>query len=309
MAGAFLDEVVLQPESFFNQVTARTSIDGAKVFMNCNPSSPYNYFYRNVLSKLKEKNGTYIHFSMEDNLTLSDEVKQRYKTMYSGVFYRRYILGEWCVADGLIYDSFTNNNIVNPNEIPYNKIVKWCIAVDYGTLNATTYLLMGKDVDGNIYVCKQYYFSGRLEAADNNDYDPQKTDHDYEEDMRQFVVENEYLTGLTYRNIEVIIDPAAASFKAELRRYHFRVKNAKNDVLDGIRVVSTYFGNNKLFISKECQSLIQELHSYSWDTKKAQLGIDAPLKVNDHGCDALRYGIMYMKDKHKVENVGRNIGW
>lgn len=143
---------------------------------------------------------------------------------------------------------------------------------------------MGKDVDKNIYVCKQYYFSGRLEAADNNDYDPQKTDHDYEEDMRQFVAENEYLTGLGYRQIEVIIDPAAASFKAELRRYHFRVKNAKNDVLDGIRTVSTYFGNNKLFVSKECQSLIEELHSYSWDTKKAQFGIDAPIKTNDHGC-------------------------
>ena len=94
LAGALLDEVVLQPESFFNQVTARTSVEGAKVFMNCNPSSPYSYFYKNVLKKLKEKNGSYIHFTMDDNLTLSEEIKQRYKTMYSGVFYRRYILGK-----------------------------------------------------------------------------------------------------------------------------------------------------------------------------------------------------------------------
>lgn len=309
MAGAFLDEVVLQPESFFNQVTARTSVEGAKVFMCCNPSSPYSWFYKSVLTKLKDKNGSYVHFMMDDNPSLSEEVKERYKTMYSGVFAKRYIEGKWCVAEGLVYDSFTSENIIGEESIPFTKIKKWCVAVDYGTLNATTYLLIGKTFDNKVYVCKQYYFSGRLEAAENNDYDPQKTDHDYEEDMRQFIEENKILTGLGYRNIEIIIDPAAASFKAELRRYHFRVKNAKNDVLDGIRVVSTYFGNNNLFISRECQSLIDELHSYSWDTKKAQIGIDAPIKVNDHGCDALRYGLMYLKDKHKVENVSRNVGW
>lgn len=94
LAGAFLDEVVLQPESFFNQVTARTSVEGAKVFMCCNPSSPYSWFYKSVLTKLKDKNGSYVHFMMDDNPSLSEEVKERYKTMYSGVFAKRYIEGK-----------------------------------------------------------------------------------------------------------------------------------------------------------------------------------------------------------------------
>lgn len=310
LAGAFLDEVVLQPESFFNQVTARTSIAGAKVFMNCNPSSPYSPFYQNVLKKLKEKNGTYIHFSMDDNLTLSESVKERYKTMYSGVFYRRYILGEWCVAEGLIYDMFSDEeNIVSPEEIPYNKITKWCIGVDYGTANSTVFTLGGRDADGNIWVCKEYYFAGREEARQNNDYEAQKTDMEFTEDMRNFIEENKSITGLGYRDIEIMIDPAAASFKLQLRRFHMKAKNAENSVLDGIRTVASFIGSRRMKISSECTELIKEMHTYSWDPKKGAMGIDAPIKANDHCEDSLRYLTMRLKDKHKVTNVARNVGW
>lgn len=309
LACSLIDEVVLMPESFYNQLVARHSVDGAKIFTTSNPGSPWSWFYKDVIKRLPKINGIYLHFTMDDNPSLSEEVKERYKQLYSGVWKRRFIDGKWCVADGLIYDMLSPVNIKHPDDIPYDKAEKWYIGVDYGTANATAFELGFKDIDGNIYICKEYYFAGRLEAQEQGDYDSQKTDIEYTNDMRQFISDNEYLTdGLTYREIPIIVDPAANSFKLQLRRYHMKTKNANNDVLDGIRTVATLFSQGKLYISKECTNLIQELHTYSWDSKKQQLGIDSPSKVNDHACDALRYLVMETQRVHSIENVTRRIG-
>lgn len=200
-------------------------------------------------------------------------------------------------------------NIVNPNEIPYDKIIKWCIGVDYGTGNATVFLLGCKDIDGNIYIVKEYYFAGREEARRENNYDAQKTDLEFAEDMRAFIEENKHLTGKGYREIEIMVDPAAASFKLQLRRFHMKAKNAENSVIDGIRVVATFIGARRLLVSNDCANFIKELHTYSWDSKAQARGVDAPKKEQDHACDAARYLCMRLKDKHKVENVSRNVGW
>ena len=309
LACSLIDEVVLMPESFYNQLVARHSVDGAKIFTTSNPGSPWSWFYKDVIKRLPKINGIYLHFTMDDNPSLSEEVKERYKQLYSGVWKRRFIDGKWCVADGLIYDMLSPVNIKHPDDIPYDKAEKWYIGVDYGTANATAFELGFKDIDGNIYICKEYYFAGRLEAQEQGDYDSQKTDIEYTNDMRQFISDNEYLTdGLTYREIPIIVDPAANSFKLQLRRYHMKTKNANNDVLDGIRTVATLFSQGKLYISKECTNLIQELHTYSWDSKKQQLGIDSPCKVNDHACDALRYLVMETQRVRSMENVTRRIG-
>ena len=309
LACSLIDEVVLMPESFYNQLVARHSVDDAKIFTTSNPGSPWSWFYKDVIKRLPKINGIYLHFTMDDNPSLSEEVKERYKQLYSGVWKRRFIDGKWCVADGLIYDMLSPVNIKHPDDIPYDKAEKWYIGVDYGTANATAFELGFKDINGNIYICKEYYFAGRLEAQEQGDYDSQKTDIEYTNDMRQFISDNEYLTdGLTYREIPIIVDPAANSFKLQLRRYHMKTKNANNDVLDGIRTVATLFSQGKLYISKECTNLIQELHTYSWDSKKQQLGIDSPCKVNDHACDALRYLVMETQRVHSMENVTRRIG-
>ena len=200
LCALLLDEVALMPQSFYNQATARLSVEGAKVFCNCNPESPYHWFYTDVLKNLKEQNGLYVHFTMEDNLTLSEEIKNRYKKMYSGVFADRYIKGKWVVANGLIYDMFKSRHEIEPEDIPYEDIVKWCVGVDYGTANATAFLLCGKTADGTIYVCKEYYFAGRLEAQAQNDFEAQKTDLEYAEDMKQFISDNYNLTGQVYRS-------------------------------------------------------------------------------------------------------------
>lgn len=309
LCALMLDEVALMPESFYNQATARLSVEGAKCFCNCNPNSPYHWFYRNVLRNLKEKDGLYVHFTMKDNLSLSKDIIERYEKMYSGVFYNRYIEGRWVVANGLIYDMFSKEeNIVEPEEIPYEFAKEWCIGVDYGTGNATCFLLCMKTEDGVIYVCKEYYFAGRKEAQEQNDFEAQKTDLEFAEEMRDFITENYDITDRTYRQIEILVDPAASSFKLQLRRFHMKAKNAVNDVLDGIRTVATYMGKGDLKISTECPNLIQELHTYMWDEKAQLRGQDSPVKVNDHAADALRYSVMRLKDKSKISNATRNLG-
>lgn len=218
-------------------------------------------------------NGIYIHFTMDDNPSLSEDVKNRYKDMYSGVWAKRFIDGKWAVADGLIYDMFDEKtNIIEEEDIPYDDAQEWKIGVDYGTGNATVFELSFKDSKGIVYIVDEYYFAGRLEAQEENNYDAQKTDLEYSEDMRKFINDRYNLTGRTYREIPIVIDPAANSFKLQLRRFHMKTKNAKNDVLFGIRVVSTLLKQGKLKFSRKCVKLLEEIHTYQWDTKKQMQG-------------------------------------
>ena len=296
--------------SFFNQVTGRLSVEGAKVFCNCNPASPWHWFKKEVLNKLREKDGLYIHFTMDDNPSLSEEIKNRYKKMYSGVWKKRFIDGLWVASSGLIYDMFSDaENIIEPEDIPYHDAIKWCVGVDYGTANKTVYTLMFKDSKGIIYACKEWYFEGRAEAELNNNYDAQKTDLEYSEDAKTFIGENYNLTGLTYKDIIFVVDPAANSFKLQLRRRRFRTKNGNNEVLDGVRTVASYIGQRRLKISRECESALQEVHTYSWDVKAQERdGKDVILKQNDHSMDSIRYGLMFLKDKNDISGAALNVG-
>lgn len=306
----FLDEVALMPESFYNQITARLSKDGAKMWTSSNPSSPYHWFYTKVLKRLRELNGVYLHFTMEDNPSLSEEVKERYRKMYYGVWKSRYILGKWVTADGLIYDCFDDKlNVIDNSLVPYENIEKFVIGVDYGTSNATGFLLCGRTQNGIFYICKEYYFAGREEAEAEGNYEARKTDLEYTEDMRSFIGESYNDTQLTYRDIRIVLDPAANSFKVQMRRFHMKTKNANNSVLDGIRTVSSLIFQRRLLISDNCKNLIKEIHTYSWDTKKTETsGKDTPLKKDDHLCDAMRYAIMELAEKSDIQGAFKNIG-
>ena len=217
---------------------------------------------------------------------------------------------KWCVADGIIYTMFNKKeNIIMANEIPYNEMAQWCIGVDYGTQNATVFLLVGKSYSGTYYVCKEYYYSGRREAEEQGSADVQKTDLEYTNDMREFIEDVYELTGKTYREIPIIVDPSAASFKLSLRRFHMRTKNANNEVMDGIRTVSTLMGENKLLVSDECEETVASIFSYVWDEKAQMKGIDKPLKSDtDHCCDALRYSCMFFADTSLKYNRQINTG-
>lgn len=297
------------PESFYNQITARLSVEGAKIWTTSNPNSPYHWFYKKVICRLPELNGLYVHFTMDDNPSLGEDVKERYKSMYSGVWASRYIKGRWAVADGLIYDMFDDSvNIVDEEDIPYEDAVSWRIGVDYGTGNATTFQLGFVDSAGVIYIVREYYFAGRKEAQETGDFDSQKTDLEYTDDMRKFILDNYNLTNLTYREIPIIVDPAAASFKLQLRRFHMKTKNAINDVINGIRTVASLIQTGNLKVSTSCEHLLKEIHTYQWDSTAQERGEDKPLKKNDHCVDACRYLAMSYMRKNSLAKAAINVG-
>lgn len=213
---------------------------------------------------------------MDDNLSLSEKIKARYRGMYSGVFYKRYIQGLWCMAEGIIYDMFDVEKHVKKFASFQEKLlpVGRYVSCDYGTQNATVFLLWNKGTDGVWYCTREYYYSGR-------DTGKQKTDREYADDLK------EWLDGTKIK--AVIVDPAAASFIAELRKHGYSVIKAKNDVEDGIRVVGTKLNQEKILFSDICENTIKEFASYIWDEKAAEHGEDKPVKQFDHAMDSLRY--------------------
>ncbi len=298
LAGCFFDEVALMPESFVNQATGRCSVTGSKFWFNCNPDGPYHWFKQNWIdpavkyasksegsqaeketdpaaSGLNGKKLLYVHFTMDDNLSLSEEIKARYRSLYKGVFFKRYIKGLWCMAEGLIYDMFEEKrHVVELTDVVLPEEPEYYVSCDYGTQNATVFLLWVKDVNQQWICIREYYYSGREEQR-------QKAPSDFADDL------GKWLAGIVPEKI--VVDPAAASFIAELKKKGYRTKKAKNDVLEGIRYVASLLSLNRIAVCDTCKNTIKEFASYAWDAKAAERGEDAPVKKSDHCMDALRY--------------------
>ena len=265
LAGILLDEVALQPRSFVEQACARCSVDGSKLWFNCNPESPQHWFYQEWVCQPKKHNAIRLHFLLEDNPALPQKIIDRYKSMYTGVFYNRYILGEWCVAEGLVYD-FGEPNIVD--EAPKNG--EYYISIDYGTMNpfsAGLWCVLGDKATR----IKEYYYNGREKAV-------QRTDEDYCDSVEELA------KGYNIR--QVIVDPSAASFIAALRRRGFTIRKANNDVIDGIRRTAVMLKNGNVKIHRSCVDCIAEFGLYRWDDKATA---DTVIKENDHAMDDVRY--------------------
>lgn len=277
LAGCFFDEVALMPESFVNQATGRCSVEDSKYWFNCNPDGPYHWFKVNWIDKRLEKRLLYLHFTMDDNLSLSEKIKERYRAMYSGVFFQRYILGLWKMAEGIIYDMFNEESHIVDDLNKFDWTDDYYVSCDYGTQNATVFLLWRKAITGIWVAVKEYYYSGRDETT-------QKTDAEYTEDLKQFLGDIKIKA--------IIVDPSAASFIAQLKKSGFKVKKANNDVLDGIRFVGTLLNQRKIVFYKDCKNTIKEFGSYIWDKKAVEKGEDKPVKQFDHCMDAVRYFCM-----------------
>lgn len=283
LAGCFFDEVVLMPESFVNQATGRCSVDGSKWWFNCNPEGPHHWFKVNWIDKAEEKNLLYLHFNMNDNLSLTESIKKRYERQYKGIFYKRYILGLWAVAEGIIYDMFDNEKHVISSIDGIEFTNEKYISIDYGTQNATVFLLWEKCINGIWYATDEYYYSGRESSK-------QKTDSEYADDLEEFVsIINKDGNKERINITSVIIDPSAASFIAELKKRKFKIKKAKNDVNDGIRVTGSALNLYKIKFLSKCKNSIIEFSSYVWDKKASERGEDKPIKQHDHAMDAIRY--------------------
>ena len=279
LAGVLFDEVALMPESFVNQATGRCSVTGSKYWFNCNPDSPSHWFKKNWIDKAKDKNLLYLHFTMDDNLSLSEDIKERYRNLYVGVFFKRFILGLWVVAEGAIYDMFSEEeNIYSDLPKPISKYPDPVVAIDYGTTNPLAALLCLED-DNEFRIHSEYYFNSRAEGY-------QKTDEQYLEDINKWLIEN--LGDNPYP--QLIVDPSAASFIVAARMRGYRVKEADNSVLDGIRQVATMLARRILLINKNCKNLIREILGYVWDDS-SKIEKEKPLKMNDHAVDAMRYWV------------------
>lgn len=283
-AGAFFDEVALMPESFVNQATGRCSVEGAKWWFNCNPGGPLHWFKVNWIDKCRQKKLLYLHFTMDDNLSLSEKIKAKYRSMYAGVFFLRYIKGLWKTAEGLIYTMFTDANLYDQLDERTQYISNKVIAVDYGTTNPCVFLETWDDGE-TIWVEREYRWDSRSEEARRSP-NPQKTDAQYADDMAAFMGNRPADQCL------IIVDPSAASFIQELRSRGWVVKEADNEVLDGIRKVGALYAKRQIRINRNnCKGLISETQSYVWDDKAAERGEEKPVKQLDHGPDALRYRV------------------
>lgn len=294
-AGAYCDEANLYPESVWMQLMARLSIPGAQCFANCNPDSPYHWFYQKVIMSQEIQSKKRWTFLMDDNLSLSDEYRAQLASMYSGVYKRRFIEGEWCVAEGLIYDAFDKSKHVIHYDQEYiqKHAIRFFIGCDQGTSTTTSWSLFVElnDKPMHIHKLSEYYY----DAIKNR---KQKSDEEFMEDFKLWrqewwdVVRTRGGYWMTY------VDPAASSWDAALTKNQIKHQHADNDVKYGIATVAGLLGMNCYTMDPSCTNTIEEYETYSWDANAQLMGQDKPVKKHDHACDSDRYGIhTYMKGR------------
>lgn len=267
-AGILMDEVALMPRSFVEQACARCSVAGSRLWFNCNPAGPEHWFYKNWILRAEEKRCLRLHFTMEDNPSLTKAIRARYERLYSGVFYRRFILGQWVQAEGRVYDFF-EPDMVGPQ--PKEPLEQYYISCDYGTVNPTSMGLWGKKGE-RWYRIQEFYFNSRAENR-------QMTDAEYAAALEKLAGDRPITA--------VIVDPSAASFIELLRRRGHRVQKAKNDVLAGIRLTADCLKTGRIVICQGCEDCLREMEGYVWDLQGG--GRDRVKKENDHAMDDMRY--------------------
>lgn len=267
LCGVLFDEAALMPRSFVEQALARCSVENSKLWFNCNPEYPQHWFCREWIKKVKEKNMYYLHFTMDDNPSLSEKIRNRYKSLYSGSFYDRFILGKWTASEGLVYPFMSDDAMWG--DVP-DECEEYVVSCDYGTINPSSFGLWGL-WEGVWYRIDEYYYNSRKEGCSRTD----------EEDY------NGLCELIGDRNVRcIVVDPSAASFIEVIRRHGtYHVIRAKNNVLDGIRQTGTALKQKQIIIGKECKDCIREFGLYRWESG----GKDVPCKENDHSMDDVRY--------------------
>lgn len=266
LGGILFDEVALMPRSFVEQGIARCSLTGARLWFNCNPEHPQHWFYREWILKAEERGALYLHFTMEDNPALSKAVRARYRRMFTGAFYSRFIEGKWTAASGLVYP-FMQGMLCETLPAQFER---YAVSIDYGTVNPTSMGLWGKS-SGVWYRVDEYYYDARLHGVRRTD----------EEHLSGFLALTE-----GRRPSVIVCDPSAASFIELMRSRGFSVTPARNDVLNGIRETATALKTGQIRIGVCCTDAVREFSLYRWADDAAR---DAPVKENDHAMDDIRY--------------------
>jgi PBSX family phage terminase large subunit len=288
LAGLFMDEVILYPMSFIQQARARLSVQGSKTWLTFNPQSPRDPFYTEFIDKLDPNKYYYIHLTLRDNPSLSDEKIEEYRTMWpiGSVYYRRYFLGERCAAEGRVFSFFSErvDDGYVVDQLP-GSFAKYYISVDYGTKNPFVAILWGYS-DGVWYALSEYVWDSIKES------NVQKSNGEYIDS-----VANKLMTwhGNYIIPQRILIDPSATAFIVELRKQNkyrniigMNIRGADNDVVPGIQDCTAALTSGKLRIYKDCKILIDSIMGYCWDEKASMKGKDVPLKggsgAPDHAC-------------------------
>lgn len=264
LAGVLLDEVALMPRSFVEQAAARCSESGAKLWFCCNPEGPEHWFYKQWIQQARSKRILRLQMTMDDNPGLSQAVRERYRRLYTGVFYERYVLGRWVMAQGRVY-AFGPEHVTK--ELP--SAGRYYISVDYGTMNPFSAGLWCVS-KGVAYRIREFYYNGRTEGR-------LMTDEEYHRALVELAAD---------KPVErVIVDPSAASLIATIRKYGvFSVRRARNAVIPGIQLVSRLLQQGRLRIGEQCVDTIREFGQYCWEPEG-----DRPAKEHDHAMDDVRY--------------------
>lgn len=269
LSGILFDEVALLNKEFVKQALARCSVQNSKFWFNCNPENPGHWFYREWIENAKNKKALYLHFLMQDNPSLTQDIINRYENLYTGTFYNRYVLGEWVASSGVIYPFMSDDMFVDCPSI--EKFDKFVVSCDYGTVNPSSFGLWGR-LDDCWYRIREYYFASRTEGVS-------RTDEEHYSGLISLI------DGLHIERI--VVDPSAASFITVIKQHNkFNVIPAKNEVIDGIRETATALKSKQIYITKNCKSSIKEFSLYRWDSNKKT---DTPVKKFDHAMDDIRY--------------------
>ena len=266
LQGAYVDEITLVPEDYFTMLLSRLSEKGAKLFGSTNPDSPSHWLKRKYLDRADDLSIYTDKFVIDDNTFLDPEYIENIKAEYVGVFYKRFILGMWVIAEGLVYQFDRERHCTDV--IP--KTGEYYLSIDYGTMNPFSCGLWCVNGDKAIRI-KEYYYCGRETAE-------QKTDEQYADEVDALAD--------GYNISSVIVDPSAASFIAELKKRGYKVQKAKNDVIDGIRITARFLEKGNIKIHESCKDAINEFGLYSWNDKSS---VDEVVKDNDHAMDEIRY--------------------
>lgn len=281
---AYGDELTTIPVEFFKQVLNRLSVKGAQLFGTTNPDSRNHWLRLEYLLREGELNLRSWHSTIDDNPHLDPEYVAALKVENTGLWYKRFILGEWCLAEGAIYEAWDDDKHI-VNELP--RIVRWpATGIDYGTVNPFAALALGVGEDGRLYLTDEYRWDSKAQRK-------QLTDAEYSKQLRKWhATGRDWLGGQHLDPEWWAVDPSAASFKVQLFRDGVnRVMDANNDVLDGIRLVASLLATDRLRVHRRCAGWIEEAPGYSWDDKAAAEGEDKPIKLADHSLDAGRYAI------------------
>lgn len=284
VALCYIDEATLLPRDFFTQLLGRMSVKGARLFATTNPDNPAHWLKKEFINRQSDLNLSHWQFGLDDNPSLDPQYVRDLKSEYTGLWYRRFILGDWVQSEGAVYEMWDPARHV-VDVLPM--ITRWlAVGVDYGTTNPFSAVVLGVGADRRLYLTREWRWDSRLQKK-------QLTDVEYSRQVRDFLtrhpIPGSKLTGV--RPDWWVIDPSAASFRVQLYEDGVTARLANNEVKPGVNTLGSLLATDRLKVHRSCKGFIDEIPGYAWDESASGKGLDVPIKSDDHSLDASRYAV------------------